>query len=246
MSIPIILYDENHERVGETYHRRAKQLMRSGRGYWLEEGHSMMLTSYLFAGPPTKEEVPTMTESVFNNSGTAHEEPKTPHPTMSNDLLMYIAKQNVAQKKSLIRHIIAYIIAWPVFFSLYNRMFNRSWGVIQSVSTEPIAIENIVEFTNPYTFVLPSPHEFDISNIVDYFNAYRWTNSSWYQPAASSDTYHLWAIIFGAMVAWGIWIAIRGFKIAYSHMRSRTPKPPVDPIALEYQRLMNMSANGIA
>ena len=123
MAIPIILYDENHERVGETYHRRAKQLVRSGRGHWLEEGHSMMLTSYLSAEkyplPHSKEEVPTMTESVYNNNGIAYEEPKAP-TTASNDLLMYLAKQNVAQKKSLIRHVVAYAIAWAVILSSLN------------------------------------------------------------------------------------------------------------------------------
>ena len=312
MAIPIILYDENHERVGETYHRRAKQLIKSGRGHWLEEGHSMMLTSYLSADPPTKEEVPTMTESVYNNNGIAHEEPKAP-TSASNDLLMYLAKQNVAQKKSLIRHVVAYAIAWAVILSSFNfggsafrarPAFRAANNVAISTGTAPEqqAMRNIgvyefrqpnarfnvdgflnelyhelhyelsyarynidralEELYNELRFVLPNniPRELFVSEsgtsyvitpprrefTLNETGSIHLSAQAW--PATGSVRGNgLWHFVFGIMAAWGVWIAVRGFKVARRHLQNRAPSPPrLDPVAIEYQRLRSMSVDSPA
>ena len=312
MAIPIILYDENHERVGETYHRRAKQLVRSGRAYWLEEGHSLLLASYLAEHqtlPPTKEEIPTMTESVFTNNGTAPEEPKAPCTSVSSDSLMYLAKQNVTQKKSLIRHIVAYIIAWALIlifssFTFSGQIFraNNNVAVETQAAQEQQAMRTIgmFEFSRPNTWfnideflnelyyelqhelsyarfhveraldelsyelhvflpnniqrelfvfdpgasyvVTPSRRDFTFNDAGGiYLTAQQW-------PATGSiRSYGLWNFVLGIMFAWGVWIAVRGIKIAYRHMNSKTPRlPRPDPVAMEYQRLRSMSADSPA
>ena len=287
MAIPIILYDENHERVGETYHRRAKQLVKSGRAYWLEEGHSLRLASYLSADPPIKEEVPIMSESVFNNNGIAPDEPKATPPEASNDLLMYLARKNVAEKKSLFRHVVAYIIAWVVILSSFNfggpvfRATNGDPIPIRTVQEQPV-MHNIgmFEFRQPNSwfnidefldelfyemrFVLPNnwpcsrelfAYESGTSYIITpphrgfalneaggtYLSAH-----SWPLPTTGSVRgYGLWHFIFGIMFAWGAWIAVRGCKIAYRHVKNKTPRSPrPDPVAMEYQRLRSMSVDG--
>ena len=238
MAIPIILYDENHERVGETYHRRAKQLVRSGRAFWLEEGHSLLLASYpeYQPLPPTKEETPTMTESAFTNNGVAPEEAEAPCPAGSNDLLMYLAKKNVAQKKSLIRHIIAYILTLPVLYAISN----RALAVTATAAYPESFFGRLYEHMQPYLFVRPSGF---IVNEVAFFAS----NDAWYQPVAVSSGFYFMHFMLGIMAAWGVWIAVRGFKIAYRHLQNKTPRPRrPDPIALEYQRLMSMSADSAA
>ena len=113
MNIPIVLYDENHERVGETYHRRAKQLVRSGRAVWLEEGHSLQMAPYQIpALPQSKEALPTM-EGIYTNNGPIPPQPtEAPGATGHNELLMYLARQNVARKRNLVKNLVAYALAW--------------------------------------------------------------------------------------------------------------------------------------
>jgi len=115
MTKPIVLYDQNHERVGETYPRRAKQLIRNGRATWLEEGQSLLLATNHEPYPPEQEE-PIMT--AYQNNGTSV--PPLPPPEtheMSDDLLLYLAKKNVAEKRSLLRHAIAYVLALVILFA---------------------------------------------------------------------------------------------------------------------------------
>ena len=56
-----------------------------------------------------------MTEPIMNNNGLAIEA-ETLTPSISDDLVMYIAKQNVARKRSLIRHIVAFALVGIIFF----------------------------------------------------------------------------------------------------------------------------------
>ena len=148
MAIPIMLYDENHERVGETYHRRAKQLVRSGRAVWLDEGYSLQMTSCQAAempiSPPTKEELSIM-ENIYVNNGVTPEVLEVPHPAAHNELRMYLARQNVARKKNLIRNIIAYVLAWVVCF-----------GMMHTVGARQVHSTNIA-FSEPFVEVMEQP-----------------------------------------------------------------------------------------
>ena len=113
MTKPIVLYNQNHERVGETYPRRAKQLIRNGRATWLEEGQILLINANHEPYPPEQEE-PIMT--TYQNNGTTVPPPPETHE-MSDDLLLYLAKKNVAEKRSLVRHAIAYALALVILFT---------------------------------------------------------------------------------------------------------------------------------
>ena len=251
MTKPIVLYDQHHERVGETYPRRAKQLVKSGRASWLIDGQSLQINTEYNPYPPDKEDVIEMSEAIYQNNGTIVEEPGHLHKEEPSELLLYMAKQNVAQKKSLIRNIIAYILAWPILHTVF-RFFPRvsTWNA----HTDQTAIRGVVhEFPEvfvqesmPFLFQFPggeyftsqSPNGF-WGNINDFVVAAT-GGFERYQPTIMTSITRnelWWHFILGAMVAWGVWIAVRCFKVLRRRTANRAPKP--DPILLEYQRLQS-------
>jgi len=267
MTKPIVLYDQNHERVGETYPRRAKQLVRSGRAAWLEEGQSLLMNTDYMPYPPTKEDLLTMNEDIYQSNGNIVEEiaPGEKSKEESNDLLLYLAKQNVAEKKSLFRHIIAFIAAWPVIHVL-GQLFSRG-GVRLSAGDHTMASQTVHEVMYNMGQNMPRAHrmiEASRNNPSFFFNpasntAYVWNNSEWiniwenmgasieqlvyeFMPAheiigvaSVTRTNFWWHFALGIMVAWGIFIAARGIKVLRRHRSNRAPKP--DPVEMEYQRL---------
>ncbi|MCL2571578.1 MAG: hypothetical protein FWE11_04165 [Defluviitaleaceae bacterium] len=255
MTKPIVLYDQHHERVGETYPRRAKQLVKSGRASWLIDGQSLQINTEYNPYPPNKEDVIEMSEAIYQNNGTIVEEPGHLHKEEPSELLLYMAKQNVAQKKSLIRNIIAYVLAWPILHTVF-RFFPRvsTWNA----HTDQTAIRRVVhEF--PEVFVQESiPFSFWFPNPNGEYFSFEVPNRAWsgindlvvsltgagfeqiYQPTTISSITRnelWWHFILGAMVAWGVWIAVRCFKVLRRRTANRAPKP--DPILLEYQRLQS-------
>ena len=128
----IDIYDENNERVGSTYPRRAKQLVKTQRASWLEEGKSLLLSSTIekMLDPPSStEEDLSMIDSHMNQNHGEHEAEITEpsHETAKyNDLLMLLAKKNVVEKRRLFRHIPAYIIALFVFFIAFSNNTSAS------------------------------------------------------------------------------------------------------------------------
>ena len=273
MAIPIVLYDENHERVGETYHRRAKQLVRSGRAVWLEEGHSLQMAPYqteaMQALPPLKEETFTMTESIYTSNGIAPESTETaglPHPASHNELRMYLARQNVARKRNLIRNIIAYIAIWPILFASYFGLLHRHIGVSQTVTGTNTGIHGHFGMPQVFSFgrgdVEFRPYSIENSAQVYIIERMNEAFSGWLYPqniltqyvsipgrsgtfmATYTHNYSFWFFIVGIMFAWGIWILARGINTARQHMQNRPVKPSrPDPVALEYQRLSSMADN---
>jgi len=248
MTKPIVLYDENHERVGETYPRRAKQLIKSGRAAWLEDGQSLLINTHYEPFPPVKEELFTMTETIYQNNGHAMEaeSPAAPPMEESNELLLYLAKKNVAEKKSLFRHVIAYILAWPVLHIAF-RLFREGYRGNLSSFTSHRVVEFVPHgewFTdNIFTFHSANPHVVEGSEAVSQIIAHHFDPVAqvFYQAAYRPDL--LWHFALGMLAAWGIWIAVRGIKVLRRHMHTMAPRlPKPDPVALEYQRLMSSQA----
>jgi len=157
MQIPIVLYDENNERVGETYHRRAKQLVRSGRAVWLDDGQSLLMTSCqapeTVTLPPTKEDLPIMTE-IYTNNGTAPIMPEAPPPAPEapNELRMYLARRNVARKRNLIKNIVAYILVWVLILVPISatRVTHSTVAIGSTVENE------IMRFSQPFVHEMPN------------------------------------------------------------------------------------------
>ena len=258
MTIPIVLYDENHERVGETYHRRAKQLVRSGRAVWLVEGQSLLLAPAQEdqAPPPLPKEEPKMTESISNNGIT----PEAHSPGSENPLLMYLAKQNVAQKRNLIKNIVAYVLVWMVLITM-SVNFISTTSIRSRRASNPFAASSTIGIQSGMDYIvfdLPEMRPFRwrpggsdlrayvFEHVYDSISSSINSNFEFItvDAFAAPQPLHvttggnsLWHFIVGIMFAWGVWIAARGITIARRHAGSRPGSPRPDPVEMEYQRL---------
>jgi len=252
MTKPIVLYDENHERVGETYPRRAKQLVRSGRAFWLEDGQGLCINTKLESYPPHKEDVCNMEEPIYQNNGLPFASTETTQPGESNDLLLYLAKRNVVQKLNLIKHIVVYAIIWFAIIAICSVSFfhDNTAG-----TTELTELLGLSEFGHGGIRMSGHPRVFrvregsiswaplyDTTGHIINFNDVFATESLWHTvDATSSPTPWWWFFSLGVMTAWGVWIVMRGIVVSRQYFQNRipkTPKPPKpDPIVLEYQRL---------
>jgi len=245
---PIVLYDENHERVGETYPRRAKQLLRSGRAFWLDEGNTMCLvTATNETYPPTEEDVSTMTEPVMHNNGMLEESiPPAPVTTGSDDLLLYVAKQNVARKRSLIRHIVAFILALVLFFVSTSFHFsnNHTAQVNEAVVFQQMMEDlPVISYDGVRGSVNIGPNGIWISRYNDAWNIMDAimeiaSVAQLEQQFVARRTMHREMFFLGIFFAWGVWIVVQSVKVVRGNMQNRASRPTKpDPIALEYQRL---------
>ena len=238
MAKPIVLYDMNHERVGETYPRRAKQLLRSGRARWLEEGSTMLLdTTHGYQSSLRAEEDFIMNETIYTNHGVEVE--KAPEPTghigreSSNDLLMHIAKENVARRRGFFRHLVAYLLVWPVITLIFG-------NVIFIYSSDDVAPTANVALSIEEWGGLPiRQFDFRLSADVPYIIV----ENVHPQAQTASGSSLLWHFLLGLMTAWGIWIAVRGVSLFRKHSQSRATRRRIDPVDAEYQRLMAMGAD---
>jgi len=268
MAIPIVLYDENHERVGETYHRRAKQLVRSGRAVWIEDGQSLQMASQqtpeIPAPPPVKEEL-IMTENVFTNNGIAPEMPETPeipHATGVNELRMYLAKQNVARKRNLVKNIVAYVLVWALLlpfgmvsftsYTSHSSMGSRvertaPFGRVITYNTdnrlEAYIVENIYQYiTNAFQgFSGTEVWAHSVETMPSFEIVPRHTETVRYVHPSTRSGSNSWFFMVGIMFAWGIWILTQGISMSRQHLQNRPRRPhKPDPVELEYQRLSSM------
>jgi hypothetical protein len=83
MESKIILYDSDNIKIGETFHRRAKQLVRQQRAAWTDEGQKAVR---FFPGMEHLKDIET--------DETTHPENPTPASPMDNKLLK-LAKRRV-------------------------------------------------------------------------------------------------------------------------------------------------------
>jgi len=135
------------------------------------------------AHPPIKEELPEM-ESIYTNNGIAPEITEAPHPAPPNELRMYLARQNVARKRNLVRNIIAYVIAWIVCFGLMHPAFATVNQIGQTHRTnlviyEPFAqeIPQLFQFGHNSTEIEFCPYTFGymletyiVDNVIEHID----------------------------------------------------------------------------
>jgi len=148
-----MVYDQNNQRVGDTYPRRAKQLVLKGRAIWQEDNPAAIRLVDMLSIADTEEDnqmeilenmksdETVINDESFQSEQEIHTESNTSPKAPSIDLLMYLAKQNVNRRYNLIRHIILLPV---VFISLaiitggFNSGFDLSfylgfflaWGVL--------------------------------------------------------------------------------------------------------------------
>lgn len=207
--------------MGTTYPRRAKQLIKNGRAAWLEEGQTLQLSPT----PAVIKEDTLMVDGIgysTNNSKVITETTEVP-VTDSDELLMYKARQNVRNKKNLIKHFFAFIAAWPILAIVYgtlvqNASHPQAWRIQDTMRT--------IDSLAPH---IPEDYWWVIDNMAWFLNGVIRN----YVPS-------IWYVILGVMLAWGTWIALRVAKQIL--IKLNTKKAKQDPIMQEYERLKNMDS----
>ena len=196
--------------------------MLKGKAAWLDEGSSLQIVSNITDSSSTtiKEEKTVIDDNVFQSN----DRPKATVIVADSDeadvLLMYQAKQNVKDKKNLIKHVVAFIAAWPalaIFHISANGVHPRWWSISHDL--------------NALSAYIPEEYDWVLSNIQWYF-------LSGYVPG-------IWYVSLGAVLAWGGWIAIRIAKRTAKKFRTSSKAKP-DPVLQEYKRLKSMVSDGAA
>ena len=222
----ISLYDHNNKRIGNIYPRRAKQLILKGRAHWLKEGQTLQIIDS--SSTTNEEETPMIDTNVYPTNGDPMIfDDAMPH---TDDLLLYKAKQNVKNRRNLLKHILAFVAAWPILLIFYastisNMVHSRWWRI----SNQLQELYNISQY-------LPEEHYRIINNLSHTVSGYFRTG----------HTPGIWYMMMGAMLAWGGWIAVRFIKIAILPLAKKlrknvTKKAKPDPIIQEYNRLKSMA-----
>ena len=111
----ITLYNQHREKVGETYPRRAKQLVRNGRAAWIEEKVSLQLTA-TDQSPALKEESIVVDRNDLTTNDSNRVEKHQLEFIEDDNLLKYLAQKNVLDRRNLIKHIVAFFVALLIFY----------------------------------------------------------------------------------------------------------------------------------
>jgi len=212
----LTVYDQHGAQVGMTFPKRARQLVSKQRALWHDDTHTSIRLL-----PEDKAEAAHDEDFAKDDTQKAFVTPG------SNDLLLYLAKKNVREKRNLVRHVLAYIAVWPVIMMFYIGFLANTRHPFYHWLIE--ANRLLGEFS---TFRTLSWHSYDAIWAVN--------------NLAYSHTHPLWYVILGVMLAWGVWIAARVVKrVANSRRHARFKKARPDPVQLEYQRLKDMAADGV-
>jgi len=157
----IQVFDKDNLRIGETYPRRAKQLVLNGRAVWMDDKHLSIRLADMLSAADTWEDkhmdisnenfehneelnhVVNSKESSNLNTETTEQsavfEKSGVTAVPSEDLLMYLAKQNVARRYDLIRQIILFPVTFIIlavvtngfrFGGMFYVGFFCAWGLL--------------------------------------------------------------------------------------------------------------------
>ena len=199
------VYDEHGTQIGMTFPKRARQLISKQRAVWYDDAHTAIQLV-----PETKIDIP-LEEYLDDNMEYEAEF------TQSDDLLLYLARQNVKQKRLLIKHVIAYIASWPLVSLFYESILINT-----AHSSYPQWRRVLQQFERVRWYLSATQVSSFEAELTRFFNN------------LSHPIIH---VVIGAMVAWGIWILASAVKWFAARRRRRLYKTKADPVQLEYQRL---------
>ena len=213
MDIKIALYDADGNKIGETFKRRAKQLVKQQRAVWEDESQ----TSIRF----------------LPDEDNFFEEVEEEKESTKNALIMYKAKQNVKERKNIIKHAIAYFITWIMFSIIYWEMIHPTLNTRAHLGWRfDSAIRALNGFWDSIVFEFREDNIFgELWRLDEAINHLE--NVSVNAPA------EIWLVFVGAMLFWGGLIIYRLGKIIKVYYRNKPRKKhKPDPIEVEYKRLM--------
>jgi len=125
----ITVYDQFNEIVGETFQRRAKQLVLKGRAKWADNAQTAICLLESAEYPKEEKSMETYGNDQEHKEYIDLREPAEKVDTSSEDLLLYIAKQNVEKLRNLKINIIALPIAAFLLMFLREGFGVRLGGV---------------------------------------------------------------------------------------------------------------------
>lgn len=209
----LTVYDESGAHVGMTFPKRARQLINKQRALWHNDEHTAIRL------------LPDAKEDTTMDAYLDEDLDETIGVTGSDELLLYLARKNVREKRNLLRHVLAYIATWPMIGIFYAAIIEStrhpSYWRLRQLGWQ---VENLREY-------VPIESQWILSDIY-----------SWGQRTIDSLLHPIMLIIFGIMIAWGAWILYRVVKRRTATSRVRVRKLKPDPVQLEYQRLKDMNA----
>ena len=211
----LAVFDEKGTQIGMTFPKRARQLVSKQRAIWQDDAHTSIRLL-----PETKEEAAAMDEFLDDSFD------ESPGLSGSDDLLLYLARKNVKEKRNLNKHVGAYILAWPVVAIIYYAVFTntRHSAYWQWRNNFPWALDEL-------RFYLPEEGAWLADHLY------------WSMLPLVRDLNHpAWYFLVSAMLAWGIWIVASEVKRATRLRSSQMGKAKLDPVQLEYKRLKDMSS----
>ena len=212
MTHQLTVYDENGTHVGMTFPKRARQLVSKQRAVWHDDTHTAIKLL-----PEAKEEAPL---GEYHDNDEIDEIPMS---KASDDLLLYLAKRHVREKKNLTRHFIAFIIACivvPLFYVaiIESTPHPQAWRMIE---------------TNRQINTLRSN-----TRNIDLWRVDALERSV--QAIFDNLVHPIMYVIVGVMVAWGVWVFVRYVSWAGKNKRGRNRKSKPDPVQVEFQRLKGL------
>jgi len=149
-------------------------------------------------------------------------------------LLLYQAKQNVKDKKNLIKHLVFYVVTWIslgfLFATVINNMTHPHYHSIRN------NLNSLQEIAAPY--ISEDEVRWTVRWLAD---EVWWAVNQYLGPRYMPN---VWYVSLGVMLAWGGWIVVRivrrGAKSIKAHS---TKKGKPDPVMQEYNRLKNSTTD---
>lgn len=148
----VTVFDHNNQLIGETFPRRAKQLVKKERAYWqddkcraiclLEEADWLYKEDAEMEISNNNENSAEINESsveVSKSIETSLPKEEAATDEVEKDLLMYLAKRNIRLRYNLVYHIIMWPVAFIVIFFITSNFragagfylgFFFAWGLL--------------------------------------------------------------------------------------------------------------------
>ena len=230
MSEKITVFDDKNVMVGQTFVRRAKQLVAKGKANWLDDSQtSICLTS----------------KKIILLEGEDEMEHKSTEHSYDDSALLHMAKRNVKQRQVLLCHIFAFVFSVGAFIAIYSVVQSNTtvfhdnnilwhwdgmWRELDALGQMQIDVNNI---TDPFRHLLIIQDnlpriQMNLSNNISSFGHLAYFESF----GQTQEPFSIWFFMWGIFAAWLVFILY--LLARYIGPRVKTKR---DPVVEEYMRL---------
>ena len=219
MQEKIAVFDERGAPSGQTYYRRAKQLVAKGRAAWQDSDKTAIRL--------TPKENETDKETFIMEFDSIE------HSILrENEELMYTAKRNVRLKRNLIWHLAAFLLALPLVFAALPDFLDSTFVTTATATditlAEAEAAAVILDGLRQLAFTFGQQGGGAASRIVARAAA------DLVNPGGSTDFLAVQYFAWGAYFAWGLFILTRVALVLELKVKQKEQRQ----VSAEYRRLM--------